>query len=162
MYNSRSIKCKKKRNESRNTGEGGDDRVVSSRENRLGGRVNSAGHRGWKNGTQGGCRNTRISELNARFGLSRERERAEDKILPEGPATIFPGDSPIATSIRTIEFRSGRNLAKPNKRPFALRILRVLQSKIRRKALKRKVPYFFIYFETNDFKQNVLLISSSN
>lgn len=42
---------------------------------------------------QGGCRNTRISELNARFSLSRERERAEDKILPEGPATIFPGDT---------------------------------------------------------------------
>lgn len=100
--------------------------------------------------TQGGCRNTRISELNARFSLSRERKRAEDKILPEGPATIFPRDTPIATSIRTIEFRWR---AKPGKTALQNPYTRLLESK-KDSLSKKNHSSLFIHFENGNLKQN--------
>lgn len=101
--------------------------------------------------TQGGCRNTRISELNARFSLSRERKRAEDKILPEGPATIFPRDTPIATSIRTIEFRWR---AKPGKTALQNPYTRLLESKKDSLSKKSHSSSLFIHFENGNLKQN--------
>lgn len=58
------------------------------------------------------CCNARISQLNARRSAGPPWD-AGGKILPEGPATIFPRDT-IGTSTpnQTIEFHSGATRTK--------------------------------------------------